>query len=90
MAMASVISLIEEGCRFLSQASDGCFDEIIPFEEELGPVALGTGVGEAVPHIQLGRMPSLAILGIGVEREVDIPFRRRKSTRTRGHRDQKR
>lgn len=32
--------------------------EILPLEQECGPVAPGAGIGEAVAHVELGRVPA--------------------------------
>ena len=46
--------------------------EIVALEQQPGPVGLRTGVGKAIAHVEGGRVPPLAELGIGLGCKLEL------------------
>ncbi len=57
------------GC-VLSGGRDVGFGEVVAFEQEGGLVGLRAGIGEAVAHVEGGRVPAFTELRVGLERQV--------------------
>ena len=53
-------------------AGDVRLREIVALEQQPGPVGLRTGVGKAIAHVEGGRVPSLAELGIGLGCKLEL------------------